>query len=310
VRLFDWLASRGAWSPSAPTDVEAAREAASARRQADILSSLERGRPPSDVSKRLQDAASGVQPWIATLTAAEMLVLRSRGLKPISAVSATCWLNIGWSWSLGHSEGWSKAVERLQAEAAVGGANAVVDVKMKTIKLPVDQSMDFTLIGTAVRVEGLPPSPAPVIATVSALEFVKLLESDIVPTGVAVGAHYEWLVGGWGPTLIWSNGEYPGLSEHMRKVRGRAYEALRDAAKKHGAGVLAHTNLSEMLLGKLDEGVLARHVVVATTVDCKRAMPIPHEIKMMIDMAAGVSPLKNARHKHESSHLSDRDGAI
>ena len=48
--------------------------------------------------------------------------------------------------------------------------------------------MDFTLIGTAVYVEGLPPSVEPIVATVPALEFVKLLEADVVPTGIAIGA--------------------------------------------------------------------------------------------------------------------------
>jgi uncharacterized protein YbjQ (UPF0145 family) len=301
--IFDWLSSRNAPLPSPPED-----DAVAARRQANIVSSLNRGRVPFDVGKRLQDAASGAEPWIATLTPAELLALRSHGLKPISAVSATCWLDIGWSWSLGHSEGWNKAVERLQAEAAAGGANAVVDVKMKTIELAIENSMDFSLIGTAVKVEGLPANPKPVISTVSALEFVKLLESDIVPTGLAVGAYYEWLTN-WSPSLIWSNGEYSDLSRHMRKVRGRAYDELRQAAATHGGGVLAHTNFSQMLK-KEDAGILARHVVVATTVDCKRAIPIPHEIKMVVDMARGVSPLKCARHKHDAYDLNDRDGAI
>lgn len=34
-------------------------------------------------------------------------------------------------------------------------------------------------------------------ATVPALEFVRLLEMGIVPTGIAIGARYEWL-GGYG----------------------------------------------------------------------------------------------------------------
>jgi uncharacterized protein YbjQ (UPF0145 family) len=297
----------GIFGRNASSSSSADAEAASARRHADILSSLGRGKPPSDVAQRLQDAASGAQPWIATLSPAELLALRSHGLKPISAVSATCWLDIGWSWSLGHGEGWNKAVERLQAEAAAGGANAVVDVKMKTIELPNEISMDFTLIGTAVKVEGLPPNPRPVVSTVSALEFVKLLESDIVPTGLAVGAYYEWLTN-WTPSLIWSNGEYSALSRHMRKVRERAYDSLRAAAAIHGDGVLAHTNFSQML--REEAGVLARHIVVATTIDCKRAISIPHEIKMVVDMAAGVSPLKCVRHKHASYELNERDGAI
>jgi hypothetical protein len=300
LRFFDWLSGRQAAFPSPP-------DFGSLRRQANILSSLDRGGPPVEVGKRLADATSGAQPWIATLTAAEMRTVRSHGLRPISAVSATCWMHLGWSWSLGHSEGWNMAVERLQAEAAAGGANAVVDVKMKTIRLPIEDSMDFTLTGTAVKVEGLAANPRPVVATVSALEFVKLLESDIVPTGLAVGAYYEWLTG-WSASLIWSNGEYPDLSKHMRKVRAAAYEALRREGAKHGDGLLAHTNFSQML--REESRILARHIVVATTLDGKRGAPVPHPIRMAVDMAAGVSPLKCARHGHDFYPLSDEDGAI
>ena len=41
--------------------------------------------------------------------------------------------------------------------------------------------------------DGLPASPDPVIATVPALEFVRMLEMGIVPVGIAVGAYYQWL---------------------------------------------------------------------------------------------------------------------
>ena len=75
-------------------------------------------------------------------------------------------------------------------------ANAVVDVKMRTTNIGAASSMDYTLVGTAVKVEGLSPSRDPIIATVSALEFARLLEAGIVPVGLAIGAHYEWLQGG------------------------------------------------------------------------------------------------------------------
>ena len=75
------------------------------------------------------------------------------------------------------------AEHRRLEEAKAAGANAVLDVKMRTIPLGVENSTDFTLIGTAVRLEGLPPSPEPIVATVPAFEFVKLIEADVVPTG-------------------------------------------------------------------------------------------------------------------------------
>ena len=81
-------------------------------------------------------------------------------------------------------------MQRLREEAKAAGANAVLDVKMRTIPLGIESSMDFTLVGTAVKIDGLPPSSDPIIATVPALEFVKLLEADVVPTGIAICADY------------------------------------------------------------------------------------------------------------------------
>jgi Putative heavy-metal-binding len=87
----------------------------------------------------------------------------------------------------GPCAGVATALRRLREEAWAAGANAVLDVKMRTISSYVENSMDFTLVGTAVYVEGLPPSGEPIVATVPALEFVKLLEADVVPTGIAIG---------------------------------------------------------------------------------------------------------------------------
>src|SRR5580700_6201420 len=202
-----------------------AEAAAHAERVADIQDSLRNGEVPAAIKTRLEGARSGRMPWTATLTPAELMIARSHGLKPIAAISATCWLHYGWSWTEGHAEGWNTALRRLREEAWAAGANAVLDVKMRTIPLGVNDSMDFTLVGTAVRVEGLPPSDEPIIATVPALEFVKLLEADVVPTGIAIGAHYEWMtdwLGGAAMRYRWSNVEAEQLSNLWEVVRQRA----------------------------------------------------------------------------------------
>jgi uncharacterized protein YbjQ (UPF0145 family) len=170
-----------------------AARAAHDARHADILSGLRSGELPVSTRTRLQGARLGSLPWVATLTPAELLVVRSHGMRPIAAVSANCWLHYGYSWTQGHAEGWGTALKRLRDEARAAGANAVLDVKMRTLPVCIGDSMDFTLVGTAVRVEGLSPSSDPVIATVPALEFVKLLEADVVPTGLAIGAQFEWM---------------------------------------------------------------------------------------------------------------------
>jgi len=295
-----------------------AAEQESQRRQMDILMNLRAGRVPSGALERLQGAASGTKPWMATLSPAELMIARSHGLKPIAAVSATCWLHYGWSWTLGHAQGWDTALDRLAQEARACGANAVLDVKMRTIPLGVENSMDFTLIGTAVKVEGLPASSDPIIATVPALEFVKLLEADVVPTGIAIGAHYEWL-SDWrnSANQAWmGNSESRQLSSLWETVRERAHAQLRESARPRGNGVLAHLNFSQMFERETEVNdrkiteYLARHIVIATTVDARRGTPLPHEFKMVVDMHAGKTPLTGTARHHQSYATNESEGGI
>lgn len=295
-------------------------------RRADVLNALHTNGVISSTRERLEGARDGRLPWLATLTPAELLIVRSHGLKPIATVSATCWLHYGWSWTEGHAQGWLTALERLREEAKAAGANAVLDVKMRTVPLAVENSMDFTLVGTAVKVDGLPPSALPVVATVPALEFVKLLEADIVPTGIAVGAEYEWLTG-WQPQ-VWGRGgvsmawmgnvESSALSNLLNDVRRRAHAGLRASAKNQGNGVLTHINFSQIF--EVEQGdnmpkkYLARHIAVATTVDARRAgssgaLPVPFQI--VVDMHAGRTPLSGTTQRHHQSYsANDKEGAV
>jgi hypothetical protein len=298
-----------------PGPEAAAQQAASAQRQTDIVQALRSGTVPTSTRTRLEAARSGTTPWIATLTPAELLIVRSHGLKPISSVSATCWLHYGWSWTLGHSQGWETALQRLREEAKAAGANAVLDVKMRTIPLSIESSMDFTLVGTAVKIDGLPPSSDPIVATVPALEFVKLLEADVVPTGIAIGAHYEWM-NDWRGTArqtFRGNVECHQLSNLWEQVRQQAHAGLRQSAQSQGNGVLAHINFSQIFEseGQNDsKRYLARHIVIATTVDARRGTPIPHDIQMVVDMHAGETPLTGTNRHHQSYASNDSDGAI
>ena len=298
--------------PSAET---LAQQAANAQRSAEIQQFLRDGAVPPAIRTRLKGARTGTLPWVATLTPSELMIARSHGLRPIAAVSATCWLHYGWSWTEGHSQGWHMALDRLREEARAAGANAVLDVKMRTVSLDVEDSMDFTLVGTAVYVEGLPPSNEPIVATVPALEFVKLLEADVVPTGIAVGAYYEWLTDLLGTaTQKWSgNVEAGQLSNLWERVRRNAHQDLRVNARPQGNGVLAHLNFSQMFEREGSQGrrdFLARHIVVATTVDARRGVPLPHKINMVVDMHADGTPLTGTTAHHQSYDSNESEGAI
>ena len=292
---------------------------------------------PDFVTDRLGQARSGRSAWVATMTPAELLIARSHGVRPIATVTGTCWYGYGWSWTEGHAEGWHMALNRIRSEAVAAGANAVVDVRLRTIRHQFGASMDFTLIGTAVRVERLTAGPDPVIATVPALEFVRLLEADIVPVGIAVGARYAWLDGwsgagagnSWGAFSggavrrtqyalgqAWASQPLPDLTDFWEGVRREAHADLRRNAALQGNGVLAHTHFGQLLRRERDKqpaAYLGRHIVVGTVVDTRPLAEVPHGIEMVVDMRDGVSPLKPGgatRHSVYESDVQDEEGSI
>jgi hypothetical protein len=57
---------------------------------------------------------------------------------------------------------------------------------------------------------------------------------------------------------------------------------------------------------------LARHIVVATTVDAKpgSGKALPMEFRMVVDMHAGETPLTGSKPHHQSYGSNDEEGAI
>jgi hypothetical protein len=306
------------------------QSADAAARDRDWESALEQGALPQPVLERLADARAGRAPWVATMTPAELLTARSHGCRPIATVSGTCWYNFGFSWTEGHAEGWAYALDRIRHEAYAAGANAVVDVQMRTIRHQIGSSMDFTLLGTAIRVEGLPPSKDPVVATVPALEFVQLLEMGIVPTGIAVGARYEWLGGNpwgyggnrWGGRRTqWQSSVFAGnqplteLGQFWEGIRRDAHADLRAHAATMGNGVLAHTQFGQIIRRERDKqppAYLGRHIVIGTVVDTPFGAAVPHGIEPVVDMRDDdtLSASRDHRHSVYSHQIGEGEGPI
>jgi uncharacterized protein YbjQ (UPF0145 family) len=294
---------------------------------------LDRDTLPAFVEERLESAAAGRSAWVATMTPAELLLARSHGIRPVATVSGTCWFQYGRSWTEGHAEGWHTALDRLKREAVAAGANAVVDVRMRTLRHSFGASMDFTLLGTAVRIDRLPPSRDPVVATVPALEFVRLLEAGIVPVGIAVGAQYDWMDNSWGYSGYsgWSNGDTQQtqwasrswtnqplyeLTDFWERIRREAHADLRERAGRMGNGVLAHTNFGQIIRQERDKqppNYLGRHIVIGTVVDTPPRLDFPVEIEPVIDMRDDLSPLHETmapRHSSYEAVINDQEGGI
>ena len=303
--------------------------AADMQRQAEWKSFLQQQRLPSFVEARLRAAASGRTPWVATMSPAELGLARARGIRPVTMVSGTCWFHYGWSWTEGHGQGWREALARLKEEAVAAGANAVVDVKMRKIQLAIGDSMDFTLVGTAVRIDALPAGNDPAVATVPALEFLRLVEADIVPVGIAIGARYDNLYPSFygsfnkrsttsidGTTRPFTSMPLSELGRFWEGIRRYALVDLHQDAQRQGNGVLAHTHLGQLF--KIEQGddnpprFLGRHIVIGTVIDTSRAPGgVPHEIRTVVDMRDDLSPLTNPPVSgHNAYPVREQEGAI
>ncbi len=282
----------------------------------EIIDSLRARSVPGAIRDRLQATRGGFLPWTATLRPAELAIARSHGLRPIAAIAATCWMHYAWSWTEGHAQGWETALQRLRTEAAAAGANAVLDVRMRTVSLPVQDSMDFSLVGTAVHVEGLGPSPDPIVATVPALEFVQLVEADIVPTGIAVGARYDWL-NDWSNSArqqFAGNVESRTLSTFWESVRRQAQADLRRSARPMGNGVLAHVNFSQMFEVEGGENqprrYLGRQIIIGTVVDTPPRATPTRDVHIAVTLNKSRGALRGGRPHHQSYDLDDSEGGI
>ena len=277
---------------------------------------IQQERLPDFVSARLKAAADRKVPWLSTMTPAELLLGKSHGIRPVATVSGTCWAQFGTGSPTGYltdewgnfALGWAKAVERMKREALAAGANAVVDVQMRSSPSPHTSSADFTVFGTAIRFDRLPASSDPVIATVSALDFVRLLEMGTVVCGMAIGSAFDFIYtpgaytetrpgGRTRATLIAQqmktfSGNQPveELSDFWQSIRRRAHLQLRQNAQKIGGGVLARTNLSQLRREGTPANYFGRHIVIGTIVDQGRAGRGVQDIRTVVDMRDDQSP--------------------
>jgi uncharacterized protein YbjQ (UPF0145 family) len=278
---------------------------------------LEEGCVPEFVAERLGQVGGGKAPWVSTMTPAELLLARTHGVRAIATVSGNCWMKIsfGAQWfglCQGHAEGWQSALARVEQEAIAAGANAVVDLRLTHKVHGGGKGTEFGAVGTAVRIEGLAPSAAPVLAAVPAIEFVRLMAADVVPTGVAVGASSDLLgsynsgFGNGGYTSSWNQSyntsfqvqvqasswtsqPIPVLTDFWERIRRQAISDLERATQGRGNGVLAHSHQSRLVRIERDKQPpmwMGEHIVLGTIVDVADGAKTDFDMIPVIDLGS------------------------
>ncbi len=221
--------------------------------EARSLAAVEAGQLPLRAQQRLADATD-FGAWTSDLSVAEFDVLGSVGFRPVGQVLGTSVYRIGWTgtnycggggrWGGGFSpaptnalpliqslyDARSRALTRMQAEAVALGADGVVGVELTISNfVGAQSSLEFHAIGTAVRADGPVHPPLPFLSDLSGQDFVKLLRSGWVPTGIAMGIAVVVRHDDWNTRMqagSWSNAEVSGYTELIQGSRHNARVAL------------------------------------------------------------------------------------
>jgi uncharacterized protein YbjQ (UPF0145 family) len=140
-------------------------------------------------------------------------------------------------------DGYQTAIDRMAGECSDLGGHGIVGASLQVTETPGDSftaaTVEFTVIGTAVRGRGCPPLARPFTSEMSGPDFAKLLMDGWVPAqialGISVAGLHDTLVtpssGPWGT----GNAEVPTYTDLMACVRQDARSRLEETVRRLGA---------------------------------------------------------------------------
>jgi uncharacterized protein YbjQ (UPF0145 family) len=187
------------WKQPPPEDKQRQQEAEASRR------SLEAGGLPLKATQRLsEEMAAGHPLFTSDLSANELLLTRQRGYQPLSQVMGSSIYHVGWQYTRQYGWGTSSqelttlshahqhaamlALGRLEQEATLLGAHGVVGVRFTRRNYEWGSDLlEYTAIGTAIRLPDMPLGQRPFLSDLSGQEFWTLLQAGYYPAGVVTG---------------------------------------------------------------------------------------------------------------------------
>ncbi len=192
---------------------------------ASSLESLQRGGLPLQAQRRLAELRNDPRHlFTSDLSVSEFSLVDKEGFRPITQVMGSAFYHIGWSGlytsmmmsqeletvSQAHRNARTLALGRLRSEAALAGADAVVGVHLKTGAYEWGANMiEYTAIGTAVKLEASMGQSEPALTDLSGQDFWKLLKAGYRPVGIAGGVSVYYQVATWATqSLNWFTGGF------------------------------------------------------------------------------------------------------
>ena len=191
------------WKRSSQEDeqqkIQALQEAENSRR------SIEAGGLPIQAQRRLsEETAAGHPLFSSDLSTNEFLLARKQGYIALSQVMGSSIYHVGWQYtrnytwntveaeltnvSNAHQHAAQLALRRLEQEAALLKAHGVIGVRFTRRSYEWGQNLlEYTAIGTAIRLPNTPLPQRPFLSDLSGQEFWTLLQAGYYPAGVVTG---------------------------------------------------------------------------------------------------------------------------
>jgi len=182
------------------------REKQQKEEQAEAVAALENGQILPRAKRRIEEYLKSKQGTFSSdLSPRELLVTKEAQIEPISqvfgvsvlSISALAMANLGstyqsnqelYEFSGAVRVARRNAFSRMQQEAQLLGASGVVGVKVLSKKAAIsDQTREYTVVGTAVRVPNHPPGAPAFTSTLSGSELWQLLKAGYHPVSVVSG---------------------------------------------------------------------------------------------------------------------------
>jgi len=174
--------------------------------QAEAVAALENGQILPRAKRRIEEYLKSKQGTFSSdLSPRELLLTKEAQIEPISQVFGVSVLSINalamanlsntyqsnqelYEFSGAVRVARRNAFSRMQQEAQLLGASGVVGVKVLSKKASVsDQTREYTVVGTAVRVPNHPPGAPAFTSTLSGSELWQLLKAGYQPVSVVSG---------------------------------------------------------------------------------------------------------------------------
>ncbi len=191
------------WTRSSPEDEQrkqqALQEAEASRR------SIEAGGLPTQAQRRLsEELAAGHPIFSSGLGVNEFSLTRQLGYRALSQVMGSSIYQVGWQYtrnytyntvaselntlSNAHQHASQLALSRLAQEAVLLKAHGVIGVRFSRRNYEWGSNLlEYTAIGTAIRLAGVPMPQQPFLSDLSGQEFWTLLQAGYYPAGLVTG---------------------------------------------------------------------------------------------------------------------------